>query len=371
MESENNFLQIRNFPRVKKIGNFQNNSSNSSNKNQFILYIIILLLIISNSIFAILFFIKNNDSKLDKIISISNETKQEIFTIGNQIENKVENGTGNKTLDEKIKLLKMFTNNNDVVYKGMESCLIHDPDSQLCIYHLIAPKKVVGKKRILLGKKDNGCYVLLDDFKDIKYAYSFGISFMVQFDDELTKRDIDVYMYDHTINGLPYNKTKFHWQKKGLAGKGEKTKNLDTLENYIIQNGHKDEKNMILKIDTEGAEWNALIDISEDVLNQFKYILMELHFNDLQKGNIYYQVLKKLHKTHQVFYHRCAMRNVMIQFGNNNICSAIELSYVIRKGNSFEKDDSIYPNYDFDWHGPNFYDKSFEVNLNILKLFDS
>ena len=59
-------------------------------------------------------------------------------------------------------------------------------------------------------KKDNGCYVLLDDFKDIKYAYSFGISFMVQFDDELTKRDIDVYMYDHTINNLPYNKTKFH-----------------------------------------------------------------------------------------------------------------------------------------------------------------
>ena len=240
----------------------------------------------------------------------------------------------------------------------MENCLKQDPDSQLCIYHLIAPKKIVGKKRILVGNKADGCYVLLDDFKDIKYAYSFGISTMVQFDNELTKRDIDVYMYDHTINGLPYNNTKFHWKKKGIAGKGEITQKLDTLENYINENGHKDEKNMILKIDTEGAEWNALIDISEDVLNQFKYILIEFHFNNLKKGDIYYQVLKKLHKTHQVFYHRCAMRRVMVQFGNNDICSAIELSYVIRKDNTFEKDDSIYPNYDFDWHGPNFYGKT-------------
>ena len=309
-----------------------------------------------------LFFLKKRE--LDK-------TKQEIFNIVNKNENKIEEGTGNKTLDKKLKLLKIFTNNNEVIYKGMENCLIHDPDSQHCIYHLIAPKKVVGKNRILLGKKDNGCYVLLDDFKDIKYAYSFGISFMIQFDDELAKRDIDVYMYDHTINGLPYNRTKFHWQKKGLTGKGGIKNNLNTLENYIIENGHKDEKNMILKIDTEGAEWDALIDISEEVLNQFKYILMELHFYNLKKGDIYYQVLKKLHKTHQVFYHRCAMRKIMIQFGNNNICHAIELSYVIRKDNTFEKDDSIYPNYDFDWHGPNFYGKAFEVNLNMLKLFDS
>ena len=366
MDTENNSLKISNSENISSTKYFV---KTSNNKNPFILYIIILTLIIINILFYILFFNKNNDNisnyqnKLNKIIQISNENKQEILNIGNKFEK--------KNLEEKIKLLKMFTNNNDVINKGMENCLVNDPDSQLCIYHLIAPKKVVGKKRILIGKKDNGCYVLLDDFKNIRYAYSFGISFMIQFDDELANRGIDIYMYDHTINSLPYNKTKFHWQKKGLAGKDEITENLNTIENYLIENGHKDEKDMILKIDTEGAEWSALIDISEDVLNQFKYILMELHFTNTKNGEIYYKVLKKLHKTHQVFYHRCAMRNVMIQFGNNNICSAIELSYVIRKDNTFEKDDSIYPNYDFDWHGPNFYDKSFEVNLNILKLFDS
>ena len=37
-------------------------------------------------------------------------------------------------------------------------------------------------------------------------------------------------------------------------------------------------KNMILKIDIEGSEWNSVNDISEDVLKQFKYILIEYHF---------------------------------------------------------------------------------------------
>ena len=35
-----------------------------------------------------------------------------------------------------------MTNNNPSEYEGPEKCLLNDPDSQLCIYHLIAPKKV-------------------------------------------------------------------------------------------------------------------------------------------------------------------------------------------------------------------------------------
>jgi hypothetical protein len=51
------------------------------------------------------------------------------------------------SLSEKLKLLKLYTNNNELRYKGMENCLTSDPDSQNCIYHLILPKNVVGKKK--------------------------------------------------------------------------------------------------------------------------------------------------------------------------------------------------------------------------------
>ena len=168
------------------------------------------------------------------------------------------NNTNNRTrikltLLDKSKLLKLYTNNNKLRYKGLENCLKMDPDSQNCIYHLILPKKVVGKKRILLGNKNegDGIYVILEDFKDIKIAYSFGISGNIQFDKALADRGIDVFMYDHTISRLPYENRRFHWYKIGICGK-QPYHNLKDLE--TILNKHTSEKNMILKLDVENWE---------------------------------------------------------------------------------------------------------------------
>jgi hypothetical protein len=270
--------------------------------------------------------------------------------------------------NERIRLLKIITNNNELIYKGYENCLLNDPDNQLCIYHLIYPKKVIGKNKILIGTKSDGCYVLLDDFTNIQIAYSFGISKEIQFDDELAKRGIDVYMYDHTINSLPYNNTKFHWKKIGISGNNQTNDQLKTLEYLLKENGHSSKNNMILKIDVEGWEWNALNDLDPEIFKQFKYIIVEFHFIEPNNITIYFNVLKKIKKTHQVFYSRCHMREIAIQFGNNRICKYLELSYIIREGNHFVKDDSIYPIFDFDFTGPQ--ENNIEINLNLLKLFD-
>ena len=152
----------------------------------------------------------------------------------------------------------MITNNNKLKYQGIENCLLSDPDSQHYIYHLIAPKKVIWKERILLGKKKDGCNVLLNDFTNIKVAYSFGIGNKVQFDRYLADKGIDIYMYDHTIKSLPYNHTKFHWKKIGITGKNKSNNLLRSFEELIIENGHSSEKNMILKIDVKQAEWESL-----------------------------------------------------------------------------------------------------------------
>jgi hypothetical protein len=247
---------------------------------------------------------------------------------------------------------------------------MHNSDNQYCIYQFIFPKKVVGKNRILLGEKRDGCYVLLDDFKGIKIAYSFGISTMVHFDENLAKRGIDIFMYDHTINSLPYNHPNFHWHKIGITGKNNSNPKLKTLEQLMVDNGHISEYNMILKIDVEHWEWNSLNDTPESILKHFKYIVIELHFeNSKKEARLYYNVLKKLSKYHQVFYLRCPRRYKIETFGNNRICKYIEISYIIKEGNEFSKDDSIYPIFELDYKGPNLKGKN-EMNLNILKLFD-
>ena len=300
------------------------------------------------------------------------------FIVIDSLLNRNNQNTNNKnriqlSLSDKLKLLKLYTNNNELRYKGLENCLTMDPDSQNCIYHLIVPKNVLDKKRILLGNKNegDGTYVILDDFRDIKIAYSFGIYKNIQFDKALADRGIDVFMYDHTISKLPYNNPRFHWYNIGICGK-KPIKNLKDLDTLIQENKHSSEKNMILKLDVEHWEWPAINDLNETTLNQFKYILIEYHFNNREstESKLYYKVMKKIAKTHQSFYVRCnGDRSKIIQFGNNRICHIMEVSYIIRQNNIFTYDDSIYPIDEFEYIKQNINGR-LEMNLNILKLFD-
>ena len=138
------------------------------------------------------------------------------------------------------------------------------------------------------------------------------------------------------------------------------------------KSNYKNEDNMILKLDIEHNEWNSLIDLNEKILKQFKFILIEYHFRDekgFKNNNIYYKVLKKIAKNHQVFYIRCNFdRSRKVNFGVNRICAFLEVSYVIKKDSKFTKDETIYPMYEFDYEKAKF--GKLETNLNILKLFD-
>ena len=138
----------------------------------------------------------------------------------------------------------------------------------------------------------------------------------------------------------------------------------------MIENGHISEQNMILKIDVSNWEWTSLKDIKDEILKKFRYILIEYHLSNIKKEEqLYYNVFKKINKYHQVFYIQCHERYNIVKYKNNRICKYLEVSYVIREGYQFEKDDTIYPNFELDYIGPNDNGKA-EMNMNILKLFD-
>ena len=126
------------------------------------------------------------------------------------------------------------------------------------IYNLLSSKEVLGYKKIRIGNNNtDGGYILLNDLKNIKIAYSFGLDFEISFEKELADRNIDVFMYDHTINKLPFENSKFHWKKIGLGGKNTR-ENMTTLPELIKENGHSNKENMILKLDIESYEWDEL-----------------------------------------------------------------------------------------------------------------
>lgn len=207
-------------------------------------------------------------------------------------------------------------------------------------YQNLKIRKATRYPLVRVGNNYDGGYIMLDDFGgDRKIAYSFGISTDVSWDKDMTRRGYDVYMYDHTIDKLPYEDKQFHFKKQGIASSYFHGKELSTLEEILAENGHSNIKNMILKMDVERAEWGALCMTPISVLEQFDQIVMELH----GMNRIDYMVglrgfvLEKLATTHtvvHVHYNNCGTEQYIM--GEIPIIDAYEVTFVNKKRYQFE-----------------------------------
>lgn len=259
---------------------------------------------------------------------------------------------------------------DDKRYDGARNCLVQPEFNSSCLYNYLNTKKVKGKTRKLFGGKKSTSYVMIDELEGIKIAYSFGIGapdWYIEFDKELADRNIDVYMYDHTIDKIAYENPKFHFHKIGITGKNKTKPMLKSLEEILKENGHLNEKDMILKVDVEYSEWESFIDFPEELLKNFRFLLFEFHFAN-KDLDIYAKVLAKLSKYHQAFYVHCVNCGNVVQIGDLRICDALEVSYIIKEGHEFEVDDSIYPVPELDTKCDE--NKVLDFNDNIFKYFD-
>ncbi|MGE0501540.1 MAG: FkbM family methyltransferase [Rhizobiaceae bacterium] len=155
----------------------------------------------------------------------------------------------------------------------------------------------VGGNFVRMGGAGDGGYVMLQEGLKGRVAYSLGINDDVAWDRDMAARGYDVFMYDHTITGLPESNPRFHYARLGVRGSGlgEDTR---TIEWFLGENGHADERDIILKIDVEDAEWSVFAEMGDDVLRRFVQIVVELHglhrFDDDERYPVMLKALRKL-----------------------------------------------------------------------------
>ncbi len=143
---------------------------------------------------------------------------------------------------------------------------------------LLRPYDMIDKQKRRFGRALDGGYVLLDDTVNFDSVYSFGISNEISFEKEMAELGKAVYMYDHTIDGIPENHPKFFFHRKGIAGTDRPDEQLFSLETLISENGNKNNSNMLLKLDVEGAEFEVFEKVDLQALSQFRQIAIEIHW---------------------------------------------------------------------------------------------
>ena len=226
-----------------------------------------------------------------------------------------------------LPLRKALDFDNPLVEQSFTTSL----DYYEAIQDLLHIYRVEGFNLTRIGRKGNAGYVMLDDFHGEKIAYSFGIGDDVVWDKDMASRGYDVFMYDHTIDGLPEENLRFHWSQIGIADGIAQDKRLKSLDELLKQNHHEDKQDMILKMDVERAEWGFLRQTSSETLSKFSQIVFELHsINHLENRELILEDLRKLNKTHKLIHLHACNWGYHIEIGGKKFPTVYEATYILR-----------------------------------------
>lgn len=186
------------------------------------------------------------------------------------------------------------------------------------------------KKRY--GRNQDGGYILLSELcGKSKFVYSYGAGDDTSFEEDISKeKSVEaIFLHDNTVNFTTQNQ-KIFFKKEPLS--------RDFIS-HLVSNKHDDEKGLILKIDTEGAEWDTLSNCNEKIFEIFSQIVVEFHWvkedNEFQKT-----LLEKLLKFYYIFH----LHGNNWVGSKNGIPEVLEVSFV-RKDliNNAEVEKSGFP----------------------------
>lgn len=208
---------------------------------------------------------------------------------------------------------------------------------KLCarLVSLLSPLDVMEGEYIRVGRDFDGGYVMLNNFnnENVDAAYSFGISDDTSWDEAIARREIDVFMFDHTIEKLPTHHPRFHYRRLGVTGH-KKTEDLRTLGELLRENNHSECEHLLMKMDVEGCEWDVFDEASSVVVGQFSQIVLELHGLSPsvpdQDYALIVRVLEKINKTHQCVHVHANACRPSVWIGDIVLPELLEVTYVRR-----------------------------------------
>ncbi len=171
-------------------------------------------------------------------------------------------------------------------------------------FHCMLPHDVKGMRKLRVGGMRDGGYVMLDDFGTAGAAYSLGVGGDVSWDLEMADYGLTVHQFDHTVPGPPMQHPSFQFQKKGIGAVDDGE--FVSISSAIHANGHANRRDLILKIDIECAEWEALDATPDKDIERFEQIVAEFHgflrIGEQQWREMTQRVLGRLFRSHAAYH---------------------------------------------------------------------
>jgi hypothetical protein len=135
-----------------------------------------------------------------------------------------------------------------------------------------------GKELIRIGGAGDGGYLIPDDLEGIEYCFSPGVNTVSDFEDDLADRGIKSFLADYSVDGPPISRPEFVFDKKFVGAlNDEKFFTFAAWKDKYLKDYPGD---MILQMDIEGAEYPVILSTPAELLNQFRILVIEIHYLD-------------------------------------------------------------------------------------------
>ena len=218
------------------------------------------------------------------------------------------------------------------------------------VVKLLQTCRVEGTPLVRVGGKIDGGYVMLDSLAPptVTAAYSLGVGHDVSWDVDVAGRGIDLFMYDHTVKQLPVPVPRARFVRTGIRGR-QPVAGQKTIGEVLADNGHLGRRDLVLKMDIEGAEWPVLDEVSSETLSCFAQIAVEFHGMGqalMPEGHAWISAaLGKLAKTHQPVHVHGNCNVVPVWIGGLVLPPVLEVTYVRRADHAgrFVPRDEVFP----------------------------
>lgn len=166
---------------------------------------------------------------------------------------------------------------------------------------------------IRVGGEGDGGYLIPDDLQGISACFSPGVSTIADFEEELVKRHIPCFLADYSVKSAPIQHPLLDFQKKFLGTKENKV--FTTMQTWVTEKA-PEQSEFILQMDIEGAEYDVLSTMDEELLQKFRIIAVEFHSLDrLTRNKDYLKIFKVFEKLQKYFE--------VVHIHPNNYCRVV------------------------------------------------
>lgn len=174
-----------------------------------------------------------------------------------------------------------------------------------------------GKDLVRIGGGADGGYLLPDDLDGIEYCFSPGVGSLSDCESHLATLNIRSFLADYSVDSLPIHRPEFTFDRKFVGANNTETSfTLESWKNKYLPNYTGD---LLLQMDIEGSEYEAIISTPVDLLDDFRIMVIEFHFLEKIFDPFVYRI-------YRACFERILKNFHVAHIHPNNLCGSVRMS---------------------------------------------